>query len=221
MIRWEHLDTAKTPDGAELRLMKRGTEFSIMLGNEALMTSRLSSSEEALATLAVERLNGRKRPHMLIGGLGMGFTLRAALEVLGPEAKITVAEIVPEVVTWARGPLAGVFGDCLDDPRVTIHVGDVGRLIGSSPEMFDTILLDVDNGPEGMTRPANEAIYQARGLGAAKAALKKGGILSVWSAHPDDEFTKRMSMAGFQVERKTVRAHAGKGARHTIWLGKK
>jgi len=223
LIPWIHHGTAKVPGGeAELRLKQRGAEFSIMLGTAELMNSRLSGSEEALARLSIAKLNGRKAPRMLIGGLGMGFTLRAALAELGPHARVTVAELVPEVVAWARGPMAQIFGDCLDDPRVTIHEGDVGALMRASPATFDAILLDVDNGPEGMSRRANDALYDPRGLSQARDALTPGGVLSVWSQGPEPRFTKRLTMAGFAVEEAKVKANAGRrGARHVIWLAVK
>ncbi|GGF63127.1 spermidine synthase [Azorhizobium oxalatiphilum] len=219
MIPWVLLDTAPLPGGGDLRLKQRGTEFSIMLGPIELMNSRLSGSEEALARLTLEKLSGSKAPHILIGGLGMGFTLRAALALCPADARITVAELVPAVVDWARGPMAEVFGGCLDDPRVSIHVGDVGALIGKSRGGFDAILLDVDNGPDGLTVEANDRLYATGGLGAAKAALTPGGVLSVWSSAPDPRFSQRMRKVGFQVEEVPVRASTKKrGARHMIWL---
>lgn len=219
MIPWSLLDTALMPGGGELRLRQRGAEFSIMAGSIELMNSRLSGSEEALATLSCARIQGRVRPRMLIGGLGMGFTLRAALAALDADAAITVAELVPAVVRWARGPMAGIFGDSLDDPRVTIYEGDVGDLIGSGPAAYDAILLDVDNGPEGLTRRANDDLYDVRGLAAARAALTPGGVLAVWSSGPDRGFTQRLRMTGFSVEEVVVRANGARGgARHTLWI---
>ncbi len=222
MIPWEHIDTAKAPGGGELRLSRRGDEFSIRLGRTELMNSRLSGSEEALATLSRERIGERARPQVLIGGLGMGFTLRAALEAFGADARIVVAELVPAVVAWARGPMAQLFGDSLTDPRVAIEETDVGRLMRGGKAAYDAILLDVDNGPEGLTRPENDALYGPAGLGRAKAALRPGGVLAVWSAFPDPRFTQRLKKAGFAVEEAKVRAHRGKkGARHVIWLATK
>ena len=222
MIPRVHLDSAEMPGGGELRLIQRGTEFSIMAGAIELMNSRRGGSEEALADLVCGRLSGAPRPHVLIGGLGMGFTLRAALAGLDGDAAVTVAELVPAVVSWARGPMADLFGDCLDDARVTIHEGDVGLLIASLRNACDAILLDVDNGPEGLTRVENDQIYSAAGLGAARAALRPGGVLAVWSSAPDARFTRRLKQAGFAVEE--VRARAGtarRGARHIIWLATK
>jgi spermidine synthase len=219
MIRWEHLDTAPIPDGGELKLMRRGTEYSIMSGSIELMNSRLSGSEEALATLSWAALGGRPKPKLLIGGLGMGFTLRAALAVLPAQAEVIVAELVPAVVAWARGPLAGVFGGCLDDPRVRVREGDVAEAIAEGRGAYDAILLDVDNGPGGLNRDANDQLYNAAGLAAARNALTPGGVLAVWSSAPDEKFTRRLRQAGFAAEEKRVRAtRSGRGARHVIWL---
>lgn len=218
MIPWLHLDTAPLPDGGELKLMRRGAEFSIRLAGNELMNSRLSGSEEALADLACRRL-ATPRPRILIGGLGMGFTLRAALAVLGPDARVTVAELIPAVVAWARGPMAELFAGCLDDPRVSIHVGDVGRLISAGRGAWDAILLDVDNGPEAMTAAANDGLYAAAGLGLARSALRPGGVLGIWSSGPDAAFAARLRRTGFAVEEARVRAHRGKsGTRHVIWF---
>lgn len=222
MIPWTLLDTAKVPDGfGDLRLMQRGTEFSIMSGSTELMNSRLSGSEKALATLVCERLGPATRSRLLIGGLGMGFTLRAALAELGPEAEIVVAELVPAVIAWARGPMAEIFGTSLSDPRVNLFEGDVGPLIRSAPAAYDAILLDVDNGPGGLTRAANDGLYTATGLAAAHKALRPGGILAVWSSAPDRDFTQRLRRTGFTVDEVRVRAHGKSGARHVIWLAAK
>lgn len=219
MIPWEQLGTARLPDGSgELRLKRRGTEFSIMLGSNELMNSRLSGSEEALARLAATRMAGRPKPHILIGGLGMGFTLRAALAALGRDARIEVAELVPEVVAWARGPMAGIFAGCLDDPRVVLREADVGALIDTAQAAYDAVLLDVDNGPEGLTVAANDRLYSHGGLAAARRALKPGGVLGVWSQGPDARFSRRLRDSGFVVEEVKARAGRGRGARHVIWL---
>lgn len=219
MIPWVQLDTARVPGGGELRLMRRGDEFSIMLGSNQLMNNRLIGSEEALATFACDKIRDRARPHILIGGLGMGFTLRAALAVLGPDAKIAVAELVPAVVAWARGPMAEVFGDSLSDPRVSIREADVGELIRSARSAYDAILLDVDNGPEALTREANDRLYGAAGLAATRAALRPGGVLAVWSSAPNAKFTERLRKGGFVAHEMQVRAIRGRrGARHVIWL---
>lgn len=220
MIPWEHLDTAPVPDGGgELRLMRRGTEYSIMSGAIELMNSRLSGSEKALATLACERVGARLGAHILIGGYGMGFTLRAALQALPPTARVTVAELVPAVVAWARGPMAHITGETLDDPRVTIFQGDVAQPIAAGRAAYDAILLDVDNGPESLSRDANDRLYDPAGLAAARRALRPGGVLAVWSSAPDRRFTARLRRAGFAVDEVPVRATGGKrGARHMIWL---
>jgi spermidine synthase len=220
MIPWIELDRASAPQGGELRLMRRGHEFSIKLGVAELMTSRLFASEEALATLAAEKLKDRPKPRVLIGGLGMGFTLRAALGAFGAEARIVVAELIPAVVRWARGPMAELFGGCLDDPRVELVEADVATRIRAAKPRYDAILLDVDNGPEGMTQSANDGLYSLRGLAAARAALSPGGVLAVWSQGPDRAFAQRFERAGFSVEDKRVRARGARGgSRHVIWLG--
>ena len=219
MIPWSLLDTAQIPGGAELRLMRRGNEFSIMLGSNELMNSRVRGSEEMLATIVCERIKTRERPSLLIGGLGMGFTLRAALGGLGRDARVVVAELVPGVVAWARGALQVVFGDSLADPRVTIHQGDVADLIRGGQSKFDAILLDVDNGPQGLVREANDILYSSKGLSAAHAALRPGGVLAVWSTAADAAFTQRLRKIGFDVEERVARAgRKGGGARHVIWL---
>jgi spermidine synthase len=216
------IDTAKVPGGdGELRLMQRGSEFSIMLGQNELMNSRLSGSEEALARLTCERIAGLARPRMLIGGLGMGFTLRAALALLGPEADIVVAELMPAVVAWAEGPMAEIFGDSLKDSRVSVRIADVGDEIRAVRTHFDAILLDVDNGPEGLTREANDALYSRNGLHTAYTALRPGGVLAVWSSGPDARFTKRLRDNGFEVSEQKVRANGRSGARHVIWMATK
>lgn len=219
MIPWEQLDSARLPDGSgELRLKRRGSEFSIMLGTNELMNSRLSGSEEALARLAAGKIAGRARPRILIGGLGMGFTLRAALAALRSDARIEVAELVPEVVAWARGPMAEIFAGCLDDARVTILTADVGAPIKAASAAYDAILLDVDNGPEGLTVAANDRLYDHGGLAAARRALKPGGVLGVWSQGPDAGFSRRLRDSGFAVEEVKARAGRGRGARHVVWL---
>jgi spermidine synthase len=223
MIPWLQIDSTRVPGAeVELRLMRRGADFSMMLGQNELMNSRLSGSEEALATLACRRIEAVKRPHLLIGGLGMGFTLRAALAVLGPEARITVAELVPAVIAWARGPLAGIFGDSLNDPRANILSADVIEVIQSHPAAFDAILLDVDNGPEGLIRKANNALYSLKGLKAIRAALRPGGVLAVWSSGPNPVFTRRLRDAGFDANEVGVRATTKRsGAHHVIWFATK
>jgi spermidine synthase len=219
MIPWSVLDTAQVPGGGELRLKQRGAEFSIMLDHDELMNSRLSGSEEALATIACGKIRRRKTPRILIGGLGMGFTLRAALAALGPDARIVVAELVPAVVAWARGPMAEVFGTSLTDPRVSVREADVGDLIRTGRSRYDAILLDVDNGPEGLTRQSNDRLYDLEGLSAARAVLRPGGVLAVWSSGPNPNFARRLRTAGFDVEEVRARANGSRGgARHVIWI---
>lgn len=219
MIARELLDTAPVPDGAVLQLFRHGRDHMIVLGANELMNSRQSGSEEALATLPCAKLAGRKAPHLLIGGYGMGFTLRAALGVLDAKARITVAELVPQIIDWARGPMADLTGGCLDDPRVRLIEDDVVALIEEAQGTYDAILLDVDNGPDGLTRRANSKLYSMRGLRSARDALTAGGILAVWSAATDPGFTRRLGDAGFSVEEIRVRSRSnGKGAHHVIWL---
>ena len=220
MLPWIHLATATTPERDVLRLLRRGEEFSIRLadGNE-LMNSRLGGSEEALATLAFDRLAGRPAPRVLIGGLGMGFTLRAAQAVAPTDALLIVSEIVPELVDWATRHMAPVFGSCLADSRVEVRTGDVSATIGEAAGAFDAILLDVDNGPDGLTRVENDVLYGEAGLRAARRALNPGGVLAIWSAAPDPAFSKRLSRSGFEVAAHAVRAGRTKrGARHTVWV---
>ncbi|WP_176594056.1 spermidine synthase [Sphingobium sp. EM0848] len=215
----EFIGSAQVPGGAELTLYRRGGDFMIVLDGNELMSSRMSGSEEALAHLSCERLRGRARPHLLIGGYGMGFTLRAALAALGVDGQVTVAELVPEIVDWARGPMAELMAGCLDDPRVRLLQADVADVIGAGKGTYDAILLDVDNGPDGLVRQANDRLYSAQGIAAAIAALKPGGILAIWSAAPDAAFARRLSRAGLAVDEVVVRARSnGKGPRHIIWF---
>ena len=221
MIRWVELASATMPNnGGELRLMQRGSEYSIMSGPIELMNSRLSGSETALARLAFDAVGGRPGARILIGGLGMGFTLRAALAAFADDARMTVSEIVPAVTDWARGPLADLYAGSLDDPRVTLHDGDVSGLIRAGEAAYDAILLDVDNGPQGLTRKENDRLYSIAGLYAARRALTPGGLLAVWSAAPSAAFVQRLRDAGFTVEEVGVRANGAKGARHLIWMAR-
>jgi spermidine synthase len=223
MITRELLGTAQVPGGEELRLYAHGRDFMIVLDRNELMSTRLRGSEESLATLTAERLAGTKAQRWLIGGYGMGFTLRAALAVLDRDARITVAELVPEIIAWARGPMADVAAGCLDDPRVQLRMDDVADAILLAPEPLDAILLDVDNGPDGLVRPENNRIYSRSGLRHAMNALRPGGVLAIWSAAPDPKFTRRLEDAGYAVDEVEVRARIdangkGKGPRHTIWF---
>ncbi|MEO6717511.1 MAG: spermidine synthase [Novosphingobium sp.] len=222
MIPRELLGTAQIPGGGELRLFRHDRDFMILLDRNELMSSRMAGSEEALATLSCERITGLAAPQVLIGGYGMGFTLRAALAVLPARAVITVAELVPEIIAWAQGPMHELAAGCLSDPRVRLVQGDVAEMIRSSPGAFDAILLDVDNGPDGLVREANDLLYSERGLRAAKAALRIGGVLAIWSAAKDDAFAMRLKRAGLAVEEVAVRAREnGKGAKHIIWFAAK
>jgi spermidine synthase len=201
-----------------MRLMQRGDEISIAVGTCELMTNQFRSSERALATLACARLQECPRPRVLIGGLGMGFTLRGALDALGPEASVVVAELVPAVATWARGPLSSLFAGSLDDPRVELRVEDVHRTIQSGPAQFDAILLDVDNGAHGLTRRANDRLYDIQGLKRARFSLRRNGVLAVWSGGPDRKFKARLKLAGFSVKEERVYANGICGRRHIVWI---
>jgi spermidine synthase len=223
MIPWEFLDSTKVPgSGAELSLHRHGRDFSIRVDNHELMNSRVHGSEEALAKLACERVDGRKQPCILIGGLGMGFTLAAALQQLGTKASIELAELVPALIEWNRGPLGELTGHPVLDSRVTIHEADVARILKTKRRAYDAVLLDVDNGPEGLTRQGNDWLYSHNGLNAAFKALRPEGVLAVWSAGPDRTFTKRLRQAGFEVDEVRIRARGPRGgARHTIWIAER
>jgi spermidine synthase len=215
------IDTAQVPGGVELKLYARGGDHMIVLNRNELMNSRMSGSEEALATMTIARLR-MPAPRVLIGGYGMGFTLRAALGALGADAQVTVAELVPQIIAWARGPMAELTAGCLDDARVTVVERDVARVIEAERGRYDAILLDVDNGPDGLVRDANGWLYAHRGLAAARAALTPGGVLAVWSAAPDAAFVRRLREADFEVEEVAVRARSnGKGPRHVIWFARR
>jgi len=222
LIPRERIATAAIPGGGELHLFRRGADYVITLDRNELMNSRMSGSEEALANMTCERLAGRKSPALLIGGYGMGFTLRAALASFAGDARVTVAELVPEIIDWARGPMADLTAGCLDDRRVSMIQGDVAALIAAGEKSWDAILLDVDNGPDGLTRADNDRLYSGAGLRAAKAALRPGGILAIWSAAADDAFARRLRSVGFDVDEVAVRARSnGKGPRHVIWFAAK
>lgn len=217
------LDTAPIPGGeGELQLFRRGGDFAIAVTGTPgeLMNSRMHASEDALAELGCAALRERRGARVLIGGLGMGFTLAAALRCLPPDARVQVAELVPQVVKWNRGDLGECAGRPLADPRAAVWVGDVGALMREGGP-YDAILLDVDNGPEAMTRSANSALYSLAGLRAAHAALRSGGTLAVWSVALVPAFTRRMQQAGFSVTTHPVRERPGKGATHTVWRGEK
>ena len=219
---WVLLDETTVPgDDGLMKLYQRAFEFSISVNGEELMNSRMHGSEDALAELACERVGTRETPQILIGGLGMGFTLRAALDQLGASANVVVAELVPAVVEWNRTHLAELAGRPLYDPRTTVLESDVGRVIRKKTDRYDAILLDVDNGPDALTHEGNDRLYTRGGIGAAMKALKPEGILGIWSAEPDTAFAKRLRGAGFKVEEVTVRARKTKGRRHTVWLAQK
>jgi spermidine synthase len=219
---WELLGQTRAPDGAELSLTLRSGEYVILANGKSLMSSRMHGSEEALATLACARIRGREEPRVLIGGLGMGFTLRATLDLLPPDGSVVVAELLPAVVEWNRGPLGPLAGHPLKDRRVRVESKDVGVALRSSVNAFDAILLDVDNGPEAFATSGNAGLYGDAGLAAARAALRDGGVLAVWSAREDRRFEQRLRYAGFRVEVERVRGRLKKGGpRHTIFLASK
>lgn len=217
------LDSSPIPGSSkELRLYKHAADYSIDIAGEGeLMSSRVHGSEEALADLTCDRLKRLHHPSILIGGLGMGFTLAAALKALGGYAEVVVAELVPKVVEWNRGPLGAEAGNPLADSRVKVIEGDVSRIMRIEKNRYDAILLDVDNGPNGLTHEDNDWLYSISGLNAAYQALKPGGILSVWSAGPDVRFAKRLRQTGFRVEEFPVHAHGKKGGKCLIWLAGK
>lgn len=218
---WEIAGRVRAPDGSELVLARRGEEWVVRAGGRVLMSSRLHGSEEALAALALERV-GRPRT-VLLGGLGLGYTLRATLDRLPPEARVVVAELMPEVAAWNRGPVAHLAGRPLDDPRVRLQIGDVAARIAEARRAFDAILLDVDNGASPIAHPANGRLYGEAGIRSCREALRQGGVLSVWSAGPDDAYLARLSGAGLEAEARVVPARGGGtgGARHVIFLAAK
>ena len=221
MIAWTEVARATVPGQTlPLVLARHDDEFVIRVGAKALMSSRAHASEEALATGACERLAVAAGARVLVGGLGMGFTLAAALSALPANAKVVVCELVASIVDWNRGPLAQLAGRPLEDPRVTVQIGDLANALRESEHAFDAILLDVDNGPDALTQPANAWLYGAPGLRAAARALRPGGVLAVWSVAPDAAFSQRLAGAGFAVEEVPVRAHAGRGSRHVLWFAR-
>ena len=223
MLPWILLDSTKVPgNGGELSLHQRGDEFSIRIkGHGELMNSRIHGSEDALAELTCARLVDCEKPGLLIGGLGMGFTLATALQHVNKQAQVTVAELVPAVVEWNRGPLGEHAGYPLRDPRVSVVEGDVAQILMAEQQAYDAILLDVDNGPEGLTRKENDRLYSINGLNKAYAALRPQGVLAVWSAGPDNSFMQRLRKVGFEVDEVRVRARGKKGSRHIIWFARR
>jgi spermidine synthase len=221
MRHWTLLGDAPIPGTSQSLSLYQGKDdffFKISSGGGELMSSRKHGSEDALGALPCRQLPNRESARVLIGGLGMGFTLAAVLKEVGPGAEVTVAELIPEVVDWNRGPLGERSGFPLDDPRTRIHLGDVAKLLRKKRGYFDVIALDVDNGPEGLTHSSNDWLYSTPGIVAAQEALTPNGILAYWSAGPDQAFHDRLRRCGFMVEEATVHAHGNKGARHTIWL---
>lgn len=220
MIPSKLLDTAQIPgDGAALQLHQHDTDFTISVKDGGvLMDTRAHASEDALAKFACKKIKDRARPRVLIGGLGMGFTLSSALRHLDTNAEVDVIELVPAVVMWNRGPLGEHAGQPLNDARTTVCEGDVVKFLKSKRQAYDAILLDVDNGPNGFTRKKNDWLYTVDGLSASYAALRPKGILAIWSAGPDHTFTQRLRKAGFHVNQTRVREHDNKGELHTIWF---
>jgi len=220
MIPWEFIGSARLPESREeLRLYRRGGEFSIRFDAGELMNSRAHESEDALADLACAKIADRPKPRVLVGGLGMGFTAAAVLKHLGAAGRVVVAELAPAVVEWNRGPLAELAGRPLQDARLRVREIDVGRVIREAPQAYDAILLDVDNGPGGLACKANDRLYSMAGLKAAHAALRPGGVLAIWSAASDRAFSKRLRRTGFELEEVCSHARAaGRGGRRTIWL---
>jgi spermidine synthase len=217
---WTELGEAPIPGtGQSLYLYQGKDDFFIKVtGGHELMSTRKHGSEDALGSLPCQRLRNPVAARVLIGGLGMGFTLAAVLDAVGPQAEVVVAELIPEVVDWNRGPLGERSGRPLDDPRTRVHVGDVSKLLRKKTACYDVIALDVDNGPEGLTKRANDWIYSTAGIAAAQDALRPKGVLAYWSAGPDQAFHDRLRRCGLITEEVTVYAHGKKGARHTIWL---
>jgi spermidine synthase len=224
MISSTLLGTANIPNnGGELRLTQRENDFSIHLKGVRgeLMNSRVHCSELALAELGCAHIQGMENTKVLVGGMGMGFTLAAALKATSINSQVVVAELVPEVIEWNKGPLGECAGRPLDDNRVLVHLGDVAELFKTKQAAYDVVLLDVDNGPEGFTQAGNNKLYSIEGLLAIRQTLHPGGVLAIWSAWHDPKFTLQLKKAGFEVKTQTVRAHKGKGSRHTIYLGRK
>lgn len=218
------LDRARIPDnGGELLFYQRGDEYAIeVVGIQGeLMTTTIHGSEDALAELALKRLKTPMEAHVVIGGLGMGFTLAAVLRSVGDAGKVIVAELVPEVIKWNQGPMGERSGNPLKDPRTIVHQGDVLELIRKGDRSYDAILLDTDNGPEGLTQTRNNRLYSHRGLHSAFKALRPGGVLAVWSTDQHDPFTRRLELAGFRVKEEKVFAHRNKGTRHHLWFAQR
>ena len=218
----ELLAQTLSPDGSVLKLVRRDDEYLILADRAVLMSSRMHGSEEAMAKLACHHVRTLQQPSVLIGGLGMGFTLRATLDLLAQHATVTVVELLPAVVEWNRGPLAPLAASPLNDSRVRVETGDVALTLRSGRSQLDAILLDVDNGPAAFTSTNNVALYDDRGIATAHAALKKKGVLAVWAAHDDGKFQQRLRRGGFDVQVQRVRSRLKKGGpRHIIFLAYK
>lgn len=216
---FEPLGQTQSPDGSIVKLVRRDDEYIMLADGEILMSSRMHGSEESLATLACQRARALKRPCVLIGGLGMGFTLRATLDLLPTDATVVVVELIPAVVEWNRGALAALAGNPLNDKRVQVETGDVAVTLRSRPNRFDAVLLDVDNGPAALTSSMNAGLYNERGIAAARAALKMDGVLAVWSAQEDHKFEQRLRRGKFDVQVQHVRGRLKKGGpRHVVFL---
>ena len=219
---WTVLARTRTPDDTELTLAHHPSEYMILANGQSLMSSRKHGSEDALAVLGCRRAQTLPRPDVLVGGLGMGFTLRAALDCLPPTAHVLVAELVPAIVEWNHGPLGALAKHPLNDPRVQIEECDVAATLRMSPGRFDAVLLDVDNGPTALTASSNAGLYDDQGVAAVRTSLTPGGVLAVWSARDDRQFARRLRTAGFSVQRERVRSRpSGGGARHTIFVAHK
>jgi len=222
MIPWQLLDSARIPGNNEdLRLYKRDKEYSIRVNGSEVMNSRAHGSEDALADLACEAIAERPYPRVLIGGLGMGYTAAAALRRFGADCQVVVAELLPAVVQWNRGPLAELAGFPLQDPRVTVREADIALILKEEARAYDAILLDVDNGPRSLMRKDNIWLYTRAGLKASFAALRPPGVLAIWSAGPEETFTRRLCQSGFKANEVRVRARGHAGGWHTIWLARR
>jgi spermidine synthase len=221
---WDVIGRQTMPDGTELTLVRHPSEFAILAGGESLMTSRAHHSEDVLGTVGCQRARTRPDPAVLVSGLGMGFTLRAALDALPPSARVVVAELAPVVVAWNRGPLGHLAGHPLDDPRVRVEVADVAEVLRANAGGFDAVILDVDNGPFALAADLNERLYDRGGVAAARAALRTGGVLAVWSAAEDRPYERRLRAGGFRVRTEQVPSHTtrtGRGRRHTILIAER
>jgi len=219
MLAWETIDRTHAPDGKELVLARRGTEWQVRAAGLVLMVSHEHGSEEVMSDYALERVKAPR--DVLVGGLGLGFSLRATLDKVGPHAKVTIAELVPQLVEWNRAHVGHFAGHPLDDPRTVLRVGDVYDRIAEAPDGFDAILLDVDNGPAALAHTKNNRLYSPTGVLRCGEALRPGGVLAVWSAQPDQRYVARLEHAGFKVEVKTVGNYKGAGARHVLFLATK